>query len=143
MLVDIHVGSVILLFCLALLAIFFAVWKAAKAGVDRTNEWLVQIALAIWLAENVVALIVILTGLAALYVGSMSLSLVWAWMSLLIMVFYSVTLLFMLKPARPALAEGGNPIKVAMQVLLHFVYLLLIAFAFALMLLKPFQGGAI
>ena len=137
MLNMVHIGVAILLFLLALLSILVAVLTAVKPGVDRANEGLVKIANSIGLIENIVVGLVTLTGLIAMFTGSWSLSQLWLWMSLLIMVFYSVTLVFITKPARLVLAEGGSEIKVGMQVLLHVVYLLLLLVSFALMLLKP------
>lgn len=138
MLMLVHISAVILLFLLALISIFISVYTAAKPDVDQTNKWLLNIANTIWLIENIVAGIVTLTGLIAMYVGSWSLSQPWLWLSLLIMVFYSLTLFYITKPVRLAPAEGGSAFKVGMQVLLRFIYLLLIAFTSVLMLFKPF-----
>jgi hypothetical protein len=138
MLIMVHTSAVILLTSFAVISILYTVLTAVKPGIDQANEWLVKIAHAIWVIENIAVGIVILTGLIAMYIGSWPLSKVWVWMSLLIMVFYSVTLIYVAKPERQALAKGGSGGKVIMQVLLHFGYVLLIAFAFSLMMFKPF-----
>ncbi len=137
MLSMVHAGVAILLFSLALLSVLFAVLTAVKPGVDQANERLVKKANTIGLIENIVAGIVTLTGVIAMFIGPWPLSQLWLWMSLLIMVFYSVTLVYVTKPARLAVAEGGSEIKTGMQVLLHVAYLLLILVAFALMQFKP------
>ncbi len=137
MLTMVHAGVAILLFLLALLSVLFAVLTAVKPGVDQANERLVKKANTIGLIENIVAGIVTLTGVIAMFIGPWPLSQLWLWMSLLIMAFYSVTLVYITKPTRRAVAEGGSEIKTGMQVLLHVAYLLLIFVAFALMVFKP------
>ena len=134
----VHAGAAILLFLLAILSVSTAVLIAVKPGVDQANEKLVKKANTIGIIENIVAGIVTLTGVIAMIVGPWSLSQLWLWMSLLIMVFYSLTLFYITKPVRLAPAEGGSAFKVGMQVLLRFIYLLLIAFTSVLMLFKPF-----
>ncbi len=133
----VHAGAAILLFLLAILSVSTAVLIAVKPGVDQANEKLVKKANTIGIIENIVAGIVTLTGVIAMIVGPWSLSQLWLWMSLLSMVFYSVTLIFVTKPARLAVAKGGSEIKVGMQVLLHMVYFLLIWIGFFIMVLKP------
>lgn len=137
MLIMSHAGGAILLFLLASLSIFIAVLTAVNPGADRANKRLVKIANTIGLTENIVAAIVTLTGVIAMFVGSWPLSQLWVWMSLLIMVFYSVTLVYVTKPMHLVVAEGGSEVKSGMQVILHVVYLLLLLVAFALTLLKP------
>ena len=137
MLNIVHISVAILLFSLAILSVLTAVLIAVKPSTDPANERLVKKANTIGLIENIVAGIVTLTGLLAMFIGPWPFSQLWLWMSLLIMAFYSVTLVYITKPRRMAVAEGGSEIKTGMQVLLHVGYLLLIMVTFALMLLKP------
>ncbi len=85
----------------------------------------------------IVAVIVTLTGLIAMFMGSWSLSQSWLWMSLMIMAFYIVALEWITKPSRLAVAEGGSEVKAGMQVVLQMGHVLLLFVAFALMELKP------
>ena len=110
---------------------------AVKPGADKANARLVKLGNAIGLIENIVAAIVTLTGLIAVYMGSWPLSALWVWMSLLIMVFYSTTAVAITKPARQAVAVGSSAIKVGMQVLLHVGYFLLLLVGFVLAWFKP------
>ncbi len=137
MLTIFHASMAVLLLILAILSVSVAVLTAVKPGTDRANEKLVKRANTIGLIENIVAGLVTLSGLIAMFLGPWPLSQLWLWMGLLIMVFYSGMLIFVTKPARMAVAEGGSEIKVGMQVLLHVASLLLLMVGFSLMLLKP------
>ena len=53
------------------------------------------------------------------------------------MAFYIVALIWVTKPARLVVAEGGSEIKSGMQVVLQMGHVLLLFTAFALMELKP------
>ncbi|MDP6436911.1 MAG: hypothetical protein QF790_06525 [Gammaproteobacteria bacterium] len=68
---------------------------------------------------------------------SLALSQLWLWLSLLIMVFYISALIWVTKPARMAVADGGSEIKSGMQVILQMGHVLLLFPAYALMILKP------
>jgi hypothetical protein len=69
--------------------------------------------------------------------GGWSLSELWLWLSLVLMAFYIVALIWVTKPARLVVAEGGSQIKSGMQVVLQMGHVLLLFTAFALMELKP------
>ena len=138
MVISFHISSVLVLFLLALLSITFAVLTAVKTSVDETNERLYKISIAIWMVEILSAVLVSISGLIAMYMGDWPFSRFWVWASLLTMVFYAVSLYFVTKPPIQSLAGGGNAVKLGIQVFMHFGYMLLIAFLFALMLFKPF-----
>jgi uncharacterized membrane protein len=87
--------------------------------------------------EQIALGIVIVTGLIAVFMSDWSLSQLWLWMSLLMMVFYGLALEFATKRTRSVVAEGGSAIKVGMQVLLQVGHVLLLIVAFAFMALKP------
>ena len=132
-----HGGAALLLFSLAIISVLIAVLIAVRPAVDQANQRLVKKANTVWLIENIIAGIVTLSGVLAMFLGSWSLSQLWLWMSLLIMVFYSVALVYITKPARQAVAQGGSEVKTGMQVVLQVAHVLLLLVAFALMLLKP------
>jgi uncharacterized membrane protein len=132
-----HGAAAILLLSFATISILIAVLIAVKPAVDQANKGLVRKANFVGLIEIIVAVIVALTGMIAMYMGSWSLSESWLWMSLMIMVFYIAALEWVTKPARLAVAEGGSEVKSGMQVVLQMGHVLLLFAAFALMELKP------
>ena len=134
---TIHAGSAILLLILAHVSVGFAVWIAVKAAADPANIKIVNMANKVGFIENAVAGILTLSGLIIAIQGPWSMSELWLWMSLLIMVFYMVALVRVTKPARMAVAESGSAIKSGMQCILQIGHILLLIVAFALMLLKP------
>jgi uncharacterized membrane protein len=69
--------------------------------------------------------------------GPWSLSQAWVWMSLMLMVFYIVALVFVTRPARMIVSKRGSAVKTGMQVILQIGHVLLILVAFSLMFLKP------
>jgi uncharacterized membrane protein len=137
MLNMVHAGGAVMLFSLAMVSITIAVLIAVKPAADRANAGLVKKADTIGLIENITAIVVALTGLIAMLMGSWPLSQLWLWMSLVIVVFYALTNNYVTKPARQVVAQGGSAIKAGMQVLLEVAQFLLLLVAFALMLIKP------
>jgi uncharacterized membrane protein len=137
MLSMVHSGASILLFSLAIISVVISVLIAVKPGIDSANERLVTKANTVGLIEIMVAGVVVLTGLIAMFMGAWPLSQLWLWMSLMIIVFYCVALIYVTKPARMAVAEGGSAIKTGLQVVLQMGHVMLLFVAFALMLLKP------
>jgi len=137
MLSMVHGGAAILLFSLAIISVLIAVLIAVKPAADQANQRMVKKANTVWLIENIVAGIVTLSGLIAMFMGPWSLSQLWLWMSFLIMAIYSVALVYITKPARQAVAQGGSEVKTGMQVVLQLAHVLLLFVAFALMALKP------
>ena len=135
-LIATHIGVGILLLSVALVSVAIAVVSAVDPA-DKSNAVLVERANAVGLIENIIACMVTLTGLGAMFLGSFSLSELWLWMSLSIMVFYSLMLVLITKPARLRVARGGSAVKTGMQVLFHVAHILLIIVSFAFMLLKP------
>ena len=135
-LITTHIGVGILLFSVALVSVAIAVVSAVDPA-DKTNVVLVERANTVGFIENIIACMVTLTGLGAMFLGSFSLSELWLWMSLSIMVFYSLMLVLITKPARLRVARGGSAVKTGMQVLFHVAHILLIIVSFAFMLLKP------
>jgi len=133
----VHSGAAILLFSLAIISVLISVLIAVKPAVDPANSSLVKKANFVGLVELIVVGVVTLTGAIAVFLGSLSWSQSWLWMSLMIMVFYTVALIFVTKPARMSVAKGGSEIKVGMQVILQMGHVLFLFVAFALMLLKP------
>jgi hypothetical protein len=136
-LITTHIGVGILLFGVALVSVSVAVVSAVHPAADRSNSMLVERANTVGLIENIIACMVTITGLAAVFLGSFSLSELWLWISLSIMVFYSLMLVFITKPARLRVTKGGSATKTGMQVLFHVAHILLIIVSFAFMLLKP------
>ena len=133
----VHSGASILLFVLAIISVIFSVLIAVKPAADPANSVLLRKANIAGLIEGIVACVVLLTGLIAVYLGSWSLSLPWVWMSLMIMVFYILALVYVTKPARLIVAQRGSAVKTGMQVILQIGHVLLILVAFSLMFLKP------
>jgi len=136
-LITTHIGVGILLFLAALASVSVAVVSAVHPANDEYNLVLVEHGNTVGLIENIIACMVMLTGLAAVFLGSFSLSDLWLWMCLSIIVFYSLMLVFITKPARLRVASGGSATKTGMQVLFHVAHILLIIVSFAFMLLKP------
>jgi hypothetical protein len=132
-----HAGAAILLLSLATISVLIAVLIAVKPAADQAHKGLVKKANFVGLIEIIVAVIVTLTGLIAMFMGSWSLSQSWLWMSLMVMVFYIVALEWITKPARLTVAEGGSQVKSGLQVVLQMGHVLLLFVAFALMELKP------
>jgi uncharacterized membrane protein len=126
-----------LLFLLVISSIATAVHIAVKPDDDRANARLLNRANTIGLIENVVAVLLTLTGVTVMLMGNWPLSQAWLWMSLAIMLFYSTTVFAITKRPRMALAEGGTAVKAGMQVLLHVTYLLLLLVGLVLMWVKP------
>ncbi len=132
-----HAGAAILLLSLATISVLIAVLIAVKPAADQAHKGLVKKANFVGLIEMIVAIIVTLTGVIAMFMGSWSLSQSWLWMSLLVMAFYIVALGWITRPARLAVAEGGSQVKSGLQVVLQMGHVLLLFVAFALMELKP------
>ena len=137
MLSTVHDGAGFLLLALAIISVIIAVLIAVKPAVDQAHEVLVRRANFVSAIEMIVAVIVTLTGLMAMFKGAWTLSELWLWLSVVIMVFYIVALAWITKPARLAVAKGGSQIKSGMQVVLQMGHVLLLFAAFALMELKP------
>ncbi len=133
----VHSSVSILLFVLAIVSVIFSVLIAVKPAADPANSVLLRKANIAGLIEGIVACVVLLTGLIAVFMGSWSLSQSWVWMSLMIMVFYIAALVFVTKPARLIVSKRGSAVKTGMQVILQIGHVLLILVAFSLMLLKP------
>ncbi|MDP6095583.1 MAG: hypothetical protein QGG67_06285, partial [Gammaproteobacteria bacterium] len=110
-----HIGTAIALGFLALVSIWIAVLTAVNPGVDQANKNLIKRANIVGLFENIVAVILTLTGVIAAILGSWSFSELWLWLSLMIMAFYSAALMFVTKPARLVVAKDGSAIKAGMQ----------------------------
>ncbi len=137
LLVIAHWSTAILLFALAMISVSMSVLIAVKPAADPANAELLRKANIVGLTESIVAGVVALTGLIAVFIGSWSLSELWLWLSLVIMLFYLTALKRVTKPARQVVAVGGSAIKSGMQVILQIAHLLLLLVAFLLMLLKP------
>ena len=132
-----HMCAGIFLFFLALGSVALAVLIAVKPGPDQANERLRTRANTFALVENVVLAFVALTGVVTAWIGPWSFSELWLWTSLVAAAFYSFALVFVTKPARMAVAEGGSEGKVGMQVNLQMVHALLLLVVLASMLVKP------
>jgi hypothetical protein len=132
-----HSAVSILFLALAMLSVAIAVMIAVKPAEDPANEGLVSKANIVSYIEISVAGLVALTGIIAMILGGWPITQMWLWLSLVIMLFYSVILKRVTKPARMVVAEGGSAIKSGMQVILHICHMLLIIVAYSLMLLKP------
>ena len=137
MLSTVHGGVGFLLLALAIISVIIAVLIAVKPAADQAHEVLVRRANFVSAIEMIVAVIVTLTGLMAMFKGAWTLSELWLWLSLVIIAFYIVALAWITKPARLAVAKGGSQIKSGMQVVLQMGHVLLLFTAFALMELKP------
>ena len=134
---TVHAGSAIFLLFLAHISVGLAVWIAVKAAADPANLKIVNMANKVGFVENAVAGVLTLSGLIIAIQGPWSLSEMWLWMSLVIMVFYMVALVRVTKPARMVVAESGSEIKSGMQCILQIGHVLLLIVAFMLMLVKP------
>ena len=134
---KLHGGASLVLFLLAMTSVVISVLIAVKPAADQANDALRRKANFVGLIELIVAVIITVTGGIAVYLGSWSISDLWLWMSLMIMAFYCFALIFVTKPARMAVSDGGSAVKTGMQVILHIGHVLLIFVAYALMLLKP------
>ncbi|HUV92268.1 MAG TPA: hypothetical protein VMV80_04205 [Anaerolineales bacterium] len=134
---KVHGWSALLLFALALISVSISVMTAVRPAADRANSTLVKKANFVSIAESSVAGTLTLTGLAVAIMGPWKLSELWLWMSLLVMVFYSVALVRITKRARLEVAKGGSEIKAGMQVIFRIGHVLLLMVAYLIMLLKP------
>ena len=132
-----HSSAGLSLLALAITSVVIAVLIAVKPAVDPANIVLVKTANVVSLFEVLVALTVTLTGLIAMYIGSLPVCQLWLWLSLVVMAFYIVALIWVTKPARMSVAEGGSEVKSGMQVVLQVGHVLLLLPAYALMILKP------
>jgi len=132
-----HSGAGLLLLSLAIISVVISVLIAVKPATDSANIALVKKANFVGMIEVIVAVIVTLTGLIAMFTGSLPLSQLWLWLSLMVMVFYIAALIWVTKPARLVVAEGGSAVKSGMQVILQIGHVLLVFVAFTLMVLKP------
>jgi uncharacterized membrane protein len=132
-----HGAAGLLLFLLAIISVVLAVLIAVKPAVDQAHSRLVNKADFVATIEIIVAVVVTLTGVISASMGGWSLSQLWLWLSLVLMAFYIVALIWVTKPARLVVAEGGSQIKSGMQVVLQMGHVLLLFTAFALMELKP------
>lgn len=132
-----HGGAGLLLFTLAIVSVILAVLIAVKPAGDPANTRLLNRANFVSSIEIAVAVLLTLTGLISMTMGAWSLSQTWLWLSLMIMAFYIVALIWITRPARQAVAEGGSEIKSGMQVVLQMGHVLLLFSSFALMELKP------
>jgi hypothetical protein len=133
----IHSGMGILLFSLAIVSVVISVLIAVKPAADQAHAGLMKKANVVGLIEFVVAGILALTGVIAVFMGTWEWSELWLWMGLMIMVFYCTALVFVTKPARMAVPKGGSAVKTGLQVVLQMGHVLLLFVAFALMVLKP------
>ncbi len=133
----VHIGASLLLFVLAIISVLFSVLIAVKPAADPANSILLRKANIVGLIESILASAVLLTGLIAVFMGPWSLSQAWVWMSLMLMVFYIVALVFVTRPARMIVSKRGSAVKTGMQVILQIGHVLLILVAFSLMFLKP------
>ncbi len=133
----VHFVAAIGLFSLAIISVLIAVLIAVKPAADQINERLLKRANAVGLLEQIAVGILTLSGVIAALVNSWSLAQPWLWMSLMVVVFYSLALEFITKPARAAVAEGGSMVKAGLQVGLQVGHVLLLLVAFSLMMLRP------
>ena len=132
-----HGSAGILLLSLAIISVLIAVLIAVKPAIDPANIALVKKANFVGWIEIIVAVIVTLTGLIATFMGSLPFSHLWIWLSLLVMTFYIAALIWVTKPARLVVAEGGSAVKTGMQVILQIGHVLLVFVALTIMVLKP------
>ena len=137
LLVLAHSGTGIALFLLAMVSVSMSVLIAVKPAADPANEGLLRMANLVGLTESVAAGLVALSGLIAVWLGPWSLSQLWLWLSLVIMLFYLTALKRVTKPSRQTVSVGGSQIKSGMQIILQIGHLLLLLVAFFLMVLKP------
>jgi hypothetical protein len=136
-LIMVHSGSAIFLLTLSTISVSIAVLIAVKPAVDHANKELVKKANVVGLLENIFAGIVTLTGLIVMFMGSWEFLDLWMWMSLAIIVFYSVALVVITKPARLRVAEDSSEVKTGLQVVLEIGHLMLLMIAFSLMMFRP------
>ena len=136
-LIMVHSGSAIFLLTLSTISVSIAVLIAVKPAVDHANMELVKKANVVGLLENIFAGIVTLTGLIVMFMGSWEFLDLWMWMSLMIIVFYSVALVVITKPARLRVAEGSSEVKTGLQVVLEIGHIMLLMIAFSLMMFRP------
>jgi hypothetical protein len=135
---SVHAWAGLLLFLLALLSVSLSVMTAVRPAADRPNSTLVRKANIVGIAESSVAGTLTLTGLIVMIMGPWKITELWLWMSLMIMVFYSVALVRITKRARLEVAGGGGSnIKAGMQVILQIGHVLLLIVAYFMMLVKP------
>jgi hypothetical protein len=132
-----HTCAALLLFGLAVTSILLAVLIAVKPAADSANAGLVKRANSVGLIEHFVLGFVALTGVIAVFMGPWSFSEFWLWSSLVVVVFYGLALIFITKPARQIVSDGGNEVSVGMQVNLQTAHVLLLLVVFASMLIKP------
>lgn len=133
-----HAGMGVLLFTLALFSISVAVISAVRPATDQANEKFVRWGNKLGTIECVIAIMIGLSGLVILNMDdAFSIDQLWIWMSLVIVTFYCLMLIYITKPARETVSSGGSAIKTGMQVLLQTAHVLLIIVAFSFMLLKP------
>ncbi len=136
-LIMVHSGSAIFLLTLSTISVSIAVLIAVKPAVDHANMELVKKANVVGLLENIFAGIVTATGLTVMFMGDWQFSDLWMWMSLMIIVFYSVALVVITKPARLRVAEGSSEVKTGLQVVLEIGHIMLLMIAFSLMMFRP------
>ena len=134
---KVHSGTAILLLSLAIVSVVISVLIAVKPAVDPANAGLVRKANIVGTIELIIALMVTLTGVIAVFSGSWVWSEFWVWLSMVTMVFYTGALIFLTRPARLAVADGGSAVKTGLQVILQIGHVLLLFVAYALMFLKP------
>lgn len=137
LLVIVHWSTGFLLLALAMISVALSILIAVKPAADSANAKLLRKANIVGLTESIVAGTVALTGLIAVFIGSWSLSELWLWLSLVILLFYLTALKRVTKPARQVVAVDGSAIKSGMQVILQIAHLLLLLVAFLLMFLRP------
>ncbi len=126
-----HGGMGMLLLLLAITSLGMAV----KSIISSRSEGFLKVANITGLLETIIAGIVTLTGIVAIFTSPWPISQLWIWIGLIIMVVYSIFLKRLTKPARLAVADGGSASKWAG---LQIVHIVLVVVAFALMRLKPF-----
>ncbi len=136
-LIMVHSGSAIFLLTLSTISVSIAVLISVKPAVDHANMELVKKANVVGLLENIFAGIVTATGLTVMFMGDWQFSDLWMWMSLMIIVFYSVALVVITKPARLRVAEGSSEVKTGLQVVLEIGHIMLLMIAFSLMMFRP------
>ena len=136
-LIMVHSGSAIFLLTLSTISVSIAVLIAVKPAVDHANMERVKKANVVGLLENIFAGIVTATGLTVMFMGDWQFSDLWMWMSLMIIVFYSVALVVITKPARLRVAEGSSEVKTGLQVVLEIGHIMLLMIAFSLMMFRP------
>jgi len=132
-----HGGASYLLLAMAFSSVALAVLIAVKPAADAANAGLLKKANIVTAVEILLAGIVLFTGGLAVYNGDWLLSDLWVWLSLTILLFYTVMLIFVTLPSRLRVSMGGSAVKTGLQVGLQMGHVLLLFSAFALMILKP------